>query len=132
MNPEMSRRTFLQASVVGGSALVMAQSLMPPSANLDASQVASRLLAESQVTMGLWQSLTRRRAIPEVPTWVAAAALLCVAAYAGWAAVRPEGPLFGEPGAASRRAPLGCSRRPEPCRRSREWPGPARMPHPRN
>ena len=42
--------------------------------------------------MGLWQSLTRRRAIPEVPTWVAAAALLCVAAYAGWAAVRPEGP----------------------------------------
>jgi hypothetical protein len=42
--------------------------------------------------MGLWQSLTRRRNIPEVPAWVAAAALLFLAAYCGWAAVRPEGP----------------------------------------
>ena len=42
--------------------------------------------------MGLWRSLTRRRTIPEVPTWIAATALLAVAAYAGWAAVRPEGP----------------------------------------
>jgi hypothetical protein len=42
--------------------------------------------------MGLWQSLTRRRNIPEVPAWVAAAALLSLAAYCGWAAVRPEGP----------------------------------------
>jgi hypothetical protein len=46
--------------------------------------------------MGLWQSLTRRREIPEGPTWVAAAALLFFAAYAGWAAVRPEGPPVTE------------------------------------
>lgn len=42
--------------------------------------------------MGLWQSLTRRRNIPEVPAWVAAAALLLLAAYSAWAAIRPEGP----------------------------------------
>lgn len=46
--------------------------------------------------MGLWQSVTRRRDIPEVPTWVAAAALLFLATYAGWAAVRPEGPPVTE------------------------------------
>ncbi len=42
--------------------------------------------------MGLWQSLTRRRNIPEPPDWVVAAALLLLAAYGGWAAIRPEGP----------------------------------------
>jgi hypothetical protein len=42
--------------------------------------------------MDLLQSLTRRRSIPEVPAWVASAALLLLAGYAGWAAVRPEGP----------------------------------------
>lgn len=48
------------------------------------------------MTMGLWQSLARRREIPEVPTRVAAAALLFFAAYAGWAAVCPEGPPVTE------------------------------------
>ena len=42
--------------------------------------------------MELWHALTRRRNIPEVPATIAAVALLLLAAYAGWAAVRPEGP----------------------------------------
>ena len=48
------------------------------------------------MTMGLWQSLTRRREIPELPTRVEAAAFLFFAAYAGWAAVRAEGPPVTE------------------------------------
>ena len=46
--------------------------------------------------MVLWHSLTRRRNIPEVPAWVAAGALLFLATYSGWAAVRPEGPPVTE------------------------------------
>lgn len=46
--------------------------------------------------MGLWHSLTRRRSIPEVPAWLAAVTLLFLSAYAGWAAVRPEGPPIPE------------------------------------
>lgn len=42
--------------------------------------------------MRLWHSLTRRCNIPEVPAWIAAAALLVLAMYGGWAAIRPEGP----------------------------------------
>lgn len=48
--------------------------------------------------MRLWQSLTRRRDVPTLPTWMAATALLLLAAYAGWAAVRPEGPSVAEHG----------------------------------
>lgn len=46
--------------------------------------------------MGLWQSLTQRRTLPKAPAWAAAAAFLFLAAYGGWAALRPEGPPVKE------------------------------------
>ena len=46
----------------------------------------------SRGIMRLWQLLTARRDIPEIPNWVAVATLLCLSVYLGWVAVSPEGP----------------------------------------